>query len=116
MLRGMNGKSNKETRREARRHELSNGRLVADDGIAFIDCTILDTSASGAQIRVGQGRIIPDNARLVNVRARTAHDFVVVWQREGRIGLKFLHTYPLSSNMPEHLGHLRKHWLDCACR
>jgi hypothetical protein len=106
----------KETRREARRRQLVNGRLVADDGITYIECTILDTSASGAQIRIGQGRAIPENARLVNVRDRTAHDFTVVWQRDGRVGLRFERTYPLSSKMPEHLGYLRKHWLDCACR
>jgi hypothetical protein len=114
----MIGKPDKkqEARREARRRQLVSGRLVAGDGATYIDCTILDTSASGAQIRIGQGRVIPDNARLINVRDRTAHDFTVVWQRDGRAGLRFVHTYPLSSTMPEHLGYLRKHWLDCACR
>jgi hypothetical protein len=114
----MIGKTDKkqEGRREMRRRQLVNGRLVAEDGVTYIECTILDTSASGAQIRIGQGRTIPDNARLINVRDRTAHDFTIVWQRDGRIGLRFVHTYPLSSNMPAQLGYLRKHWLDCACR
>lgn len=117
MLLGMNGKTDKkETRRDVRRHQLGNGRLVALDGVTYVDCTILDTSASGAQIRIGQGRAIPPDAILVNVRDRTAHDFTVVWQRQGRAGLRYEKTYPLSSALPEHLGFLRKHWLDCANR
>lgn len=106
----------KETRRNARRRQLTSARLVARDGVTYVDCSILDTSASGAQIRIGANRTIPPDALLINVRDRTAHDFTVVWQRDGRAGLRYEKTYPLSSNMPQELGFLRKHWLDCANR
>lgn len=103
-------------RRQLRRRTLMAGRIVLDDGATHLDCTILDVSPSGAHIRFPHGRSIPAHFYLINVRDRTAHDAKIVWRNAEHAGLHFESTYPLSGDMPDHLGHLRKHWFECATR
>lgn len=106
----------KNKRREARKRTLMAGRIVSEDGVSYIDCTILDISPTGAQIRLGHRHAMPARFYLINVRDRTAHAAKAVWRDGERAGLCFDATYPLSGAGPEHLGHLRKHWLACATR
>lgn len=111
-----NPDGSKNTRREQRKRMLMGGRIVAEEGTSYIDCTILDASPSGAQIRVGSNRTIPSRFYLINVPERTAHAAKIVWRNADRAGLSFETTYPLSGTLPDNIGHLRKHWLECATR
>ncbi len=108
--------SDRNGRREPRKHTLMTGRIVHEDGVTVLDCTILDVSSSGAHIRFPHGRSIPTRFHLINVRDRTAHDAKVVWRNAEHAGLLFEASYTLSGSIPHHLSHLRKLWFECATR
>lgn len=103
-------------RREARKRVLLDGKIVYSDGAASLDCTILDVSPSGACIRTPRGREIPSCLHLIDVRNRMAYEATVAWYKSPLAGLRFVESYPIGSALPEHLGYLRKLWIDCAMR
>lgn len=108
--------ASQEGRRESRKTTLMAGRIVHEDRVTVVDCTILDISPSGARIRFPHGRTIPPHFHLINVRDRTAHDTKIVWRNAEQAGVHFEESYLLSGSMPDHLSHLRKLWLEFAAR
>ncbi len=103
-------------RSEARKAANGRGRIVLPDQSVFFDCTILDTSISGAHIRLRRKAQMPDNSYLLNVRDRTVHRANVVWEKGEHLGLRFTETHILGSELPHDLDFMRKHWLECAMR
>lgn len=108
--------SDRDGRHESRKHTLMDGRIVHDDRVTVVDCTILDISPSGARIRFPHGRTIPSRFHFINVRDRMAHNAKVVWRNAEYAGLHFEESYILSGSLPDHLSHLRKLWLEFATR
>ncbi len=114
MGRTTDAKTNK--RSEARKAANGRGRIVFPDRIAFLECTVLDTSASGAHLRLGRRSALPPEFYLLNVRDRTVHRVTVAWEKGEHIGLRFSESHVLDSELPHDLDFVRKHWLECALR
>jgi PilZ domain len=106
----------KNARHEARKRALMNARIVYQDGVEFLDCTIVDVSASGARVRLSGNHAFPPRFFLINVRDHKAHDAKVVWQDGQFAGVKFEASYAFDLSMPDRLQYLRKHWIECATR
>ena len=115
-----------ELRKAARKKVLFTGKIVWDQGAHILDCSILDVSATGARITLGPGKTIPENAFLLDMTNRMAHEAVVMSQRDGGFGLKFLKSYKLAeigtvrraggleAVIAPELRYLKRIWLDAA--
>ncbi|MDE2265575.1 MAG: PilZ domain-containing protein [Alphaproteobacteria bacterium] len=103
-------------RSEARKGVNGRGRIVFADKIAFLECTILDASPSGAHIRLGRKTALPSQFYLLNIRNRTVHTATIAWSNAEHAGLRFTESYVLGSELPTDFDFMRKHWLECATR
>lgn len=103
-------------RSEARKVAYAGGRILYPDKATFLDCTILDTSASGARVRLGHRGALPPSFYLLNVRDRSVHEAATAWVKAEHAGLRFNISYPLDSELPAKLDFVRKHWIECATR
>jgi hypothetical protein len=102
-----------ERRAEQREKVVLRGRIVFDDHKSHLDCTILNESPSGAEIKLAHSRILPKSFFLVKVAACTAHRVVLVWQKGALSGLYFEQSYALDA-LPADLAFLNTHWIACA--
>lgn len=89
-------------------------RIVAKDNQTFLNCTIVDISATGARLRLPATRPLHNDFHLIDVGARKAHDAQLVWRKGDYAGVHFTASYALDNSLPARLGHLRKHWLERA--
>lgn len=103
-------------RSEARKIANGRGRLIFVDKKVFLDCTVLDTSHSGARIRLNRKCALPSQLYLLNVRNRSVHPATVVWENGEHAGLQFSDSYMLGSELPTELDFVRTHWIECATR
>ena len=85
-----------ELRKAARKKVLLTGKIVWNEGAYILDCSILDVSATGARITLGQGKTVPEKVHLLDMTNRMAHEAIVVSQRDGGFGMKFLRSYKLA--------------------
>lgn len=113
MAQPASGGSNK--RSEARKSANVRGRAVFADK-TFLDCTIEDTSPSGARIRLSRRSQLPSRFLLLNVKDRAVHDASIMWQDGEHAGVRFEESHVLGSDLPRELDFMRKHWLECAMR
>jgi hypothetical protein len=117
-----------ELRKAARKKVLLTGKIVWEGGAHIVDCIILDVSATGARIKLSQGKTIPEAVFLLDMSNRMAHEAVVASQRDNSFGMKFVKSYKLAeigsmrrirSQDPEtmvapELRYLKRIWLDAA--
>jgi hypothetical protein len=103
-----------EQRKAPRKRVLRSSKIVCGDGACVLDCTIRDISATGARITLNSRRAIPANLFLLDMADRIAYEALVVSERAGGYGLKFLKTHPLAAiNAPE-LRYLKRLWIELA--
>lgn len=117
-----------ELRKAARKKVLLTGKVVWDEGAHIVDCIILDVSATGARIKLFQVKTMPERVFLLDMANRMAHEAVVVAERDGGFGIKFLNSYKLAdigsmrrarANDAEkmvapELRYLKRIWLEAA--
>lgn len=88
-------------RRERRRRDLKDGRIVFVNGMCALDCTIRDRSENGARLVVAQTTGIPDTFNLYEKSNETLHSAVAVWRQSGAIGVKLTGVVDIqASNNP----------------
>jgi hypothetical protein len=58
-------------------------------GFGAVECVVQNASASGAQLRVPDAAIIPNNIQLLHETATRPRPATVVWRRTGVIGVRF---------------------------
>jgi hypothetical protein len=84
-----------ERRAAVRRRAVEAGRL----GSAFDkpgECTITDISDSGANVVVKSDvNYVPKKVLLILLRKHVAYTAMVVWRKDGRVGLRFEHEHDL---------------------
>lgn len=78
-----------ERRRSPRELTLLTGRIITGDTSTALDCAVLDTSATGANLLVPTGAITPETFVLIIDPLGTRRHCRVVWRRESRIGVCF---------------------------
>ena len=115
-----------ELRKAARKKVLLTGKVVWDQGAHIVDCIILDVSATGARIKLSQGKAMPEAAFLLDMTNRMAHEATVASQRDGGLGLKFVKSYKLAeigsvrrlrdveTMVAPELRYLKRIWLEAA--
>lgn len=103
-------------RQYPRRRTLLSGKVVFDDGARSIDCTIRDTSETGAKIRLPGPEILPRIVWLIEMRSGMAHQCRVSWRTQLEAGLQFERSHRLDQGAPEELAGLRRLWLEVAPR
>jgi hypothetical protein len=116
-----------ELRNAARKKVLLTGKVVWDQGAHIIDCIILDVSATGARIKLSQGKTMPPEAVfLLDMTNRMAHEAILASQRDGSFGMKFLKSYKLAeigsvrrvrdveTVVAPELRYLKRIWLEAA--
>ncbi len=105
-----------ENRGEPRKRVLMSGLAVTEDGGDAFPCTVLDVSSTGARVRVGPDRVLPDVFRLIVVRNRTVHMARVMWRNQQLAGVRFEDTYFIDSRLPEELRYIQRLWIESATR
>jgi len=117
-----------ELRKAARKKVLLTGKVVWEEGAHILDCIILDVSATGARIKLSQGKTIPETTFLLDMSNRMAHEAVLVSQRDNSFGMKFLRSYKLAeigsmrrlrsqdadTMVAPELRYLKRIWLEAA--
>ena len=117
-----------ELRKAARKKVLLTGKVIWQEGAHILDCIILDVSATGARIKLSQGKTIPEAVFLLDMSNRMAHEAVVVSQRDSGIGMKFQKSYKLAdigsmrrlrsqdaeTMVAPELRYLKRIWLEAA--
>jgi len=104
-----------ERRQEPRRRVLLQGKLVFWRQSFGADCMIRDLSAGGARIVLRDSALAPD-PYLIVVREAAAHESITRWTLESQVGLSFSRSFDLGGEIPPHLQHLRRIWLELAPR
>ncbi len=99
-------------RRHPRHRTLLSGKVVFDEGARSIDCTIRDTSESGAKIRLPGPEILPRTVWLIELRSGMAHLCRISWRTQLEAGLQFERSHRLDQDAPEDLAGLRRLWLE----
>lgn len=98
-----------ERRRMMRTRMLRNGVIADENGEDSIACSILDTSASGAQIQLSNWTLQRDaEIYLVDTSNDMAHWATVVWTKADRTGLSFVRSYSLERTLHPRLEFLRR--------
>jgi bifunctional ADP-heptose synthase (sugar kinase/adenylyltransferase) len=105
-----------ESRIAPRKRVLMAGLAVLESGEDAFPCTVLDVSSTGARVRVGPERSLPDEFRLVVIRNRTTHKARVMWRRQQVVGVRFEDTHFIDSHLPNELRHIQKLWIESATR
>jgi hypothetical protein len=103
-------------RKGGRKRVLLGGKIVYHDGNTALDCTILDVSETGARIRLSRGQGVPSRVYLIDIRSHRAHEVTIAWFKPPLAGLRFEKSYVFDASLPEHLGYLRKIWIEAAVR
>ncbi len=75
---------------------------------------ILDTSKTGARIRLEEAADLPAQFYLINARAGRGYRALRAWQTNNEAGVHFEASFALDSSLPQELAHLYQYWLDCA--
>lgn len=101
------GESGEERRGERRRRVLLFGRLADATGAQVADCAITNLSATGAQVRLYTEQSLPHLVYLLEAKTHAAHLSEIVWQRDGRLGLRFRETHDLDKEVPHRLSFLK---------
>jgi hypothetical protein len=70
-----------ERRRAPRLRTLLGGRLVFDDGVSTMDCTVRNLSAWGARIVLADAFRLPRSFRLVVPHHHQTHRATIVWRK-----------------------------------
>ena len=76
-------------RRMRRRHTLKGAAVVFKSGYCSLNCQILDTSETGALLRVPDFMTCPNNF-VIKPRFDPPHDCEVVWRRGEVLGVRYL--------------------------
>jgi hypothetical protein len=76
-----------EKRTTERRRTLRAGKIVLNEGSSVIDCTVRNTSKTGAQIGVPNAVTVPEEFELR--WDGNAQRCIVIWRKPDRIGVKF---------------------------
>jgi hypothetical protein len=92
---------------QQRKRTLLPGKVVTADGANVFDCVIIDTSETGARIRVGEYGEISKKLFLVQPELRTAYQATVAWRRDDVLGLKLVRAYDLNGKTPAQIKPLR---------
>jgi hypothetical protein len=74
---------------------LAGGKLMYGPNLLSQDCSIRDSSATGAKVRLFASQPLPEQVWFLNVRERTAHLCQVIWQQHPDIGLSLLEPVDL---------------------
>jgi hypothetical protein len=77
--------------RKAVRRQLQHFTWIVDDqGASIADCLLLDVSASGAQLKLEDPRVVPERFDLLlTADGRMRRHCEVVWRTQNRIGVRF---------------------------
>jgi hypothetical protein len=78
-----------ELRHVRRTRLLKDGRIVLHRGWSLIDCTIRDTSDTGARVSVKLQCELPQNFDLLYVSEEKLVPCEVRWRRGDRLGVRF---------------------------
>ncbi len=103
-----------EERRTRRRKVFLPGKLVYDNGIYSLDCTIRNISEAGAGLDVPKGLVVPPEVFLIDIRHGVAHEATVTIAGATKLGLRFLRSYRLADSVAPRLEHIRQLWVNCA--
>jgi len=59
------------------------------NGARAVECRVQHSSASGAQLKVPEGTVVPDRFELHDEGATRPRTATVVWRRTGVVGIRF---------------------------
>jgi hypothetical protein len=108
--------SGSEKRGSARRRTILTGKIVYANGAFSTPCTIRDTTAAGARVKLPtQHLTLPDTVILIDVRQGAAYVSEVAWNRPPEFGLRFIARYDMNALPTEH-SYLRRLWVDASVR
>ena len=93
-----------------RRRVLLSGLVTWSDGARSFQCTIRNLTDNGARISLPPGQTVPTNIHFINVRERTAHEALVVWNNGSDAGIAFVKTYSLANLNEPKLEYLNRLW------
>jgi hypothetical protein len=114
---GTPGTSPDSDRRGCRRNRVFLGGKIAYGKLSSTtDCTIRDLSDRGARVSLPEGRLIPDDVYLVNMKSGIAYEAKVAWRRAPAAGRKFLQSCGLRDASSPQMKTLRHLWMDCPPR
>ncbi len=83
-----------EKRSRQRHWRLEGGRIDSADGWFSLPCTIVDMTADGARVRVGEALNMPTRVNLLDTRERSLYAANLIWSRPPEYGLQFMGKFP----------------------
>ncbi|MGI9463163.1 MAG: PilZ domain-containing protein [Aestuariivirgaceae bacterium] len=78
-----------ERRTEYRRPVDMAGVCEFDDGTERLECTIVDMTSAGAQLRVASDATVPNDFKLYVLPLNTILDCRVAWRLDTRVGVSY---------------------------
>ncbi len=90
--------------------------MTWSDGARSFNCTIRNLTDGGARITLPAGQTVPSNIYLINLRERTAHEALMVWNNGAEAGLAFVESFQLADLNDPKLDYLTKLWHGSASR
>jgi hypothetical protein len=105
-----------ERRPKPRRRVLLKGLVTWADGARSFPCTIRNLTDGGARITLPPGQTVPSNIYFINLRERSAHEALMVWNNGSDAGIAFVKTYALADLSDPKLDYLNKLWHGSAER
>lgn len=87
-----------ERRKTVRTRVLLRGLVCNPDGAASFSCAIRELTERGARIALPDGRAVPTEICLINVREKVAHDAILLWHNHVEAGFALLSTLPLTAS------------------
>ena len=99
-------------RRSTPRHRVFlKGKIVYLNNSLSADCTIRDLSPRGARIQVNPD-VVSGDPFLIVVKDAVIHQSVTAWKSGAQAGLRFQDATSLSGDVPLHLRHAQRLWVE----
>lgn len=78
-----------EQREKPRLRALKRAQIVFNNGRSAIDCTVRDSSAAGARLKIVTSIGVPDRFVLSIITDDVRHECRVIWRRIDEIGVAY---------------------------
>ena len=95
---------------------LVGGLIVCPIGSAVLECTVYDSSESGAKIRVSDERRIPSEFYFVNLKRQNAYNTQLIWRRSHFAGLSLRDAHALDEPLPEEMENVYRPFVRAKLR